>query len=97
LYYTFRLFSSQLLALESGCAGRFGTRTARKSAKHTKAFRVFRALSLALSLSKGVFRGPNRPLALAEQRCDQLRQFHRGQFGGWAFWGGWSFDSGRWP
>jgi hypothetical protein len=48
--------------------------------KTTKAFRAFRRLSLALSPSKGVFRGPNRPLALAEQRFGQLRQFHRGQF-----------------
>jgi len=30
-----------------------------------------------------VSRGPNRPLAVAEQRLDQLRQFHRGQFEGW--------------
>ena len=32
-----------------------------------------------------VFRGPNRPLALVEQRLGQLRQFHRGQFDGWLF------------
>jgi len=30
-------------------------------------------------------RGSNRPLALAEQRLGQLRQFHRGEFGRWLF------------
>ena len=34
---------------------------------------------------KGVSRGSNRPLALAEQRFGQLRQFHRGQFDGRLF------------
>ncbi len=34
---------------------------------------------------KGVSRGSNRPLALAEQRFGQLRQFHRGQFDGRPF------------
>ena len=32
-----------------------------------------------------VSRGSNHPLALAEQRFGQLRQFHRGQFDGWLF------------
>jgi len=32
-----------------------------------------------------VSRGSNRPLALAEQRLGQLRQFHRGEFGRWLF------------
>ena len=45
---------------------------ARNTRKHFAPFVVFR-----------VFRGPNCPLALAEQRSGQLRQFHRGQFDGW--------------
>jgi len=60
LYYTFRLFSSQLLAIWRVVVQGV------EETKATKAFRAFRGLSLALSPSKGVSPGSNRPLALAE-------------------------------
>jgi hypothetical protein len=78
LYYTFRLFSSQLLAIwrvvvQSGLEHERCERV-RNTRKHFVPFAAIR-----------VFRDPNRPLSLAEQRCGQLRQFHRGQFDGWLF------------
>jgi hypothetical protein len=78
LYYTFRLFSSQLLAIwrvvVQGGLEHERRERARNTRKHFAPFVAFR-----------VSRGPNRPLALAEQRCGQLRQFHRGQLDGWLF------------